>query len=81
MFPNPTHVLWPNQFVKARLLLDVRKGAVVIPAVAVQRGPQGTFVYVVGAGPEGGVRDRRGRRIEGDERAWSRAASRPASRW
>jgi membrane fusion protein, multidrug efflux system len=46
-------VLWPNAFVKARLLLDVRKGALVIPAVAVQRGPQGTFVYVAtGAGGE-----------------------------
>jgi multidrug efflux system membrane fusion protein len=39
--------LWPNQFVKARLLVDVRRGALVIPAVAVQRGPRGTFVYVV----------------------------------
>jgi multidrug efflux system membrane fusion protein len=46
IFPNPNHALWPNQFVKARLRLSVRKGAVVIPAVAVQRGPQGTFVYV-----------------------------------
>jgi len=46
IFPNPTHALWPNQFVKARLRLTVRKGALVIPAVAVQRGPNGTFVYV-----------------------------------
>lgn len=48
-FSNPEHKLWPNQFVKARLLLDVRKGAIVIPAVAVQRGPKGTFVYTVNA--------------------------------
>ena len=48
-FPNPEQKLWPNQFVKARLLLDVRKDAIVIPAVAVQRGPKGTFVYTVGA--------------------------------
>jgi len=46
MFPNTTRVLWPNEFVKARLLLTTRKGAIVIPAAAVQRGPQGTFVYV-----------------------------------
>ncbi len=46
IFPNPNRALWPNQFVKARLRLTVRKGALVIPAVAVQRGPQGTFVYV-----------------------------------
>ncbi len=47
--PNPDKHLWPNQFVKARLLLSVRKGALVIPAAAVQRGPRGTFVYAVGA--------------------------------
>ena len=41
-------MLWPNQFVKARLLVSVRKGALVIAATAVQRGPDGTFVYVVG---------------------------------
>jgi multidrug efflux system membrane fusion protein len=45
--PNPEHKLWPNQFVKARLLLETRAGAIVIPPAAVQRGPQGAFVYVV----------------------------------
>lgn len=48
-FPNPDNVLWPNAFVKARLLLTTEKGALVVPATAVQRGPQGTFVYLVGA--------------------------------
>ena len=47
IFPNPHRALWPNQFVRSRLLVDVRKGALVVPAVAVQRGPQGTFVYVM----------------------------------
>src|SRR5262249_24311552 len=47
--PNPDGLLGPNQFVKARLLVDVAKGALVVPAAAIQRGPQGTFVYVVGA--------------------------------
>ena len=42
--------MWPNQFVKTRLLVDERRGVVVIPSVAVQRGPRGTFVYVVGSG-------------------------------
>jgi len=51
VFDNPDHTLWPNQFVKTRLLVDVRKKVLVVPAVAVQRGPQGTFVYVVT--PEG----------------------------
>jgi len=45
--PNPDKALWPNEFVRARLLLATRTGALSIPAPAVQRGPQGTFVYVV----------------------------------
>jgi multidrug efflux system membrane fusion protein len=49
IFPNPDRVLWPNQFVKARLHLGLRKGALIVPAVAVQRGPAGSFAYVVGA--------------------------------
>jgi membrane fusion protein, multidrug efflux system len=48
-FPNPELRLWPSQFVKARLLLQTKAGALVIPAPAVQRGPNGTFVYVVNA--------------------------------
>lgn len=50
VFANPDHRLWPNQFVKTRLLVDERRGVVVIPSVAVQRGPRGPFVYVVGSG-------------------------------
>jgi multidrug efflux system membrane fusion protein len=48
VFANPDRVLWPNQFVKARLHLGLRKDALVVPAVAVQRGPAGAFAYVVG---------------------------------
>ena len=44
---NPKRVLWPNAFVKARMLMEARSAALVIPAVAIQRGPQGTYVYVV----------------------------------
>jgi len=44
---NPQHALWPNQFVKARLLLNTRTGAIVMPLAAVQRGPDGAFAYVV----------------------------------
>ncbi len=47
VFENPKQLLWPNQFVKARLLLSVRKGAMLLPATVVQRGPKGTFAYVV----------------------------------
>jgi membrane fusion protein, multidrug efflux system len=47
VFPNPNRALWPNQFVKVRVLLSTRKGALVAPASAIQNGPNGTFVYVV----------------------------------
>ena len=47
VFDNKDDVLWPNQFVNVRLLLDVKKNSTLVPSVAVQRGPQGTFVYVV----------------------------------
>ena len=46
-FPNVDHALFPNQFVNARLRLDVRRGATVVPAAAIQRGTRGAFVYVV----------------------------------
>jgi multidrug efflux system membrane fusion protein len=47
IFPNADKKLWPSAFLKVRLLLVVEKNALAIPAAAVQRGPQGTFVYVV----------------------------------
>ncbi len=47
IFDNHERGLWPNQFVNIRLLLEVRKNATLVPAAAVQRGPQGTFAYVV----------------------------------
>lgn len=49
VFPNDDGQLFPNQFVNARLLLDVKHGATVVPSAAVQRGTKGTFVYVVNA--------------------------------
>ncbi len=47
VFDNRERDLWPNQFVNVRLLLEVRKNATVVPAAALQRGPQGTFAYIV----------------------------------
>ncbi len=47
VFDNKDNALWPNQFVNVRLLLEVRKNSTVIPAAAIQRGPQGTYVFVV----------------------------------
>lgn len=46
-FPNANLQLWPGQFVNIRLLIDTLKQVVVVPTGAVQRGPNGTFVYVV----------------------------------
>ncbi len=46
-FPNVDLQLWPGQFVNVRLLIDTLKDVVVIPTGAVQRGPNGTFVFVV----------------------------------
>jgi membrane fusion protein, multidrug efflux system len=47
VFDNRDNALYPNQFVNARLQVYVRKNAMTIPAVAVQRGSQGTYVYVI----------------------------------
>jgi multidrug efflux system membrane fusion protein len=46
-FPNNDLKLWPGQFVNARLVLTTQKDAAVIPAGVVQRGPQGTYAYVI----------------------------------
>jgi multidrug efflux system membrane fusion protein len=46
-FPNADMQLWPGQFVNVRLLIETLKQVVVIPTPAVQRGPNGTFAYVV----------------------------------
>ena len=47
VFDNSDLSLWPNQFVNIRLMLDVKKDAIVVPLAAVQRGTQGSYVYTV----------------------------------
>jgi multidrug efflux system membrane fusion protein len=47
VFDNADRALFPNQFVNCRLLLDTRRNAVLVPAAAIQHGPQGNYVYVV----------------------------------
>ena len=49
LIPNPDRTLWPKEFVKARLRIAIEEGATVVPAVAVQQGPNGPYVYVVGS--------------------------------
>ena len=46
VFDNQDNTLWPNQFLNIHLLLEIRKNSTVIPAAAIQRGPQGTYVFV-----------------------------------
>ncbi len=46
-FTNADEKLWPGEFVNARMLVDTRKDVVVIPPLAVQRGPHGLFTWVV----------------------------------
>lgn len=47
-FGNSDDKLFPNQFVNARLRVETKHDAILIPVSAIQRGTQGTFVYVVG---------------------------------
>jgi len=47
MFTNEDGVLFPNQFVNARLLMDTMHGVTLIPSAAIQRSPKGTYVYLV----------------------------------
>ena len=48
-FPNARNTLWPGQFVNVRVLMQQRRGVVTLPTVAVERGPEGLFAYVVKA--------------------------------
>ena len=47
VFPNEENALFPNQFVNVRLLVDTKRDTVIVSTAALQRSPQGTFVYVV----------------------------------
>jgi multidrug efflux system membrane fusion protein len=47
VFPNEDNALFPNQFVNARLLVETRQDATIVPTSAIQRSVQATFVYVV----------------------------------
>ncbi len=47
LFENREHQLFPNQFVNARLLAEVKKDVIIISAAAIQQGPKGAFVFLV----------------------------------
>ncbi|HEV1994622.1 MAG TPA: MdtA/MuxA family multidrug efflux RND transporter periplasmic adaptor subunit [Candidatus Acidoferrum sp.] len=48
VFDNSDNALFPNQFVNVHLLVETKKNLTIVPAAALQRGPQGIYVYVVG---------------------------------
>lgn len=50
VFNNEDHQLFPNQFVNAHLLVDTKRNLSLVPLAALQRGPQGTYVYAVTQG-------------------------------
>jgi len=56
VFPNQRNELFPNQFVNVRLLVEMKHDTVIVPSSAIQRGPQGTFVYVVASDQSVAVR-------------------------
>jgi len=47
VFPNDDLRLWPGQFINVRLRLEIRRGCSVVPTTVVQRGPEGTFAFVI----------------------------------
>ena len=50
IFSNEGNILFPNQFVNVHLLVDTKRNLTIIPTAAIQRGPQGTYVYAVANG-------------------------------
>ncbi|MBV8961859.1 MAG: efflux RND transporter periplasmic adaptor subunit [Hyphomicrobiales bacterium] len=57
LFPNEKLQLWPGQFINVRLYIDVLSHAVVLPTAAVQRGPNGAYVYVLGTNSKVSLRN------------------------
>jgi membrane fusion protein, multidrug efflux system len=56
IFTNENNVLFPNQFVNVHMLVDTKRNVVIVPAAAIQRGPQGTYIYVVSEGKTVNIR-------------------------
>ena len=69
LFANEDRALFPNQFVNAQLLVDTLRGVVIVPTAAVQRSPQGAFVYAVKADSTVELRTVEVQGTEGDETA------------
>lgn len=67
IFNNQDSALFPQQFVNCRLLLETRRGVVLIPTAAVQLGPQGPYVYIVNANGTASMRQITEGATEGNE--------------
>ena len=63
-FANPQHQLWPGQYVNVKLLLNDKEPALTVPAAAIQRNQDGTYVYVVDADMTAKVRQVQVARIQ-----------------
>lgn len=67
VFPNPDRILLPGQFVTVRFKGALKTGALLVPQRAVQQGPKGPIVYVVGEGDKVEVRDVKATHWQGDQ--------------
>jgi multidrug efflux system membrane fusion protein len=67
MFPNEDDRLWPGDFVNARLLLERRHDVLTVPPAAIQRGPDGLYVWVIMPGDTVQVRTVRSGPTTGDQ--------------
>ncbi|MGB2624055.1 MAG: MdtA/MuxA family multidrug efflux RND transporter periplasmic adaptor subunit [Candidatus Acidiferrum sp.] len=56
IFSNENNALFPNQFVNVHMLVDIKHNLVIVPAAAIQRGPQGTYVYAISDGDTAHIR-------------------------
>ena len=66
-FPNAGDTLWPGQFVTVRVALKMLPDAILIPAIAVQNGSDGSYVYVVAADHRAKARGVHTGSVEGDQ--------------
>ena len=69
LFPNDDDALYPNQFVNARLLVDLLHDAVLVPTAALERSPKSTYVYVVKPDSTVEMRDVEVQVTDGDDTA------------
>jgi multidrug efflux system membrane fusion protein len=67
LFANTDNSLFPNQFINARLLVDTKRNTVLVPVAALQRSPQGIYVYVLKSDNTVDVRNVQAGPTEGDD--------------